>query len=655
MDNKSIEFNETILILLNYIEFKNPISAYELTNGNENIQDNIHAKFELANNIEKDYIRYITYIDDEFPNNEINFTNYYLYDKKTLIIPFTRPNSPKNYIFYIYPEYDKKNERNGVQKVYLYFQDYLLLTDAIYIKRNNSQESLVYFQVRFKDESYIKEFFIRDNSNTRKCQDFSCKETYCNYIFLLGYKSEPEILTIEYKSKTLPAITQKRNIFLILYETNILQCYIKSNSGEDLEIINYCNEEMEYDNFLYFNDTAKKSLTRNKKLQIEKTKINFYSAKLSSLNTGTFAIFSYIPELNNIINSSTNINPVDDYSLYLTIYPENKIIDNRTSIIFTNNETSQTIDIFSTNAEIIDKIILKKKNDMSFTIPITKTEEYCILNNTNLSCNLVNMIYDYKSEYNGEYFVYYTTKCAKIEYEIKSRTIIIKRNITLLDLTPKYILENEVNGKTITLKFDDNLNEKLIMIYLCRMVNNSKQCELFNYFNNSITRNEYVDIKLINRIEAGDYYIKILSDNEKFEFNHLNLKIIPIIKDFWFNHHYFVLHNNATVNHLIIKVNDKTNTFGCKIIETTTNLFLETKDCKTFYYNISIISDQIKFKYYFNETNEDILIPINQSISVFATHEELFIFPSLKNCYYYKFGITIQFYRNLPKYQIFFK
>ena len=147
-----------------------------------------------------------------------------------------------------------------------------------------------------------------------------------------------------------------RNIFLILYETNILQCYIKSNSGEDLEIITYSNEEMEYENFLYFNDTTKKTLSRYKKELIGKPNKNYYSAKLSSLNSGTICIFSYITDLNNIINSSTNINPFDEYSLYFTIYPDNKITYNRTNIIFTHNKTNQIIDIFSTNAGAIDKI-----------------------------------------------------------------------------------------------------------------------------------------------------------------------------------------------------------------------------------------------------------------------------------------------------------
>ena len=209
-----------------------------------------------------------------------------------------------NYTFYIYPEYGKKVDRNGVPKIYLYFQDYLLLNDAIYIRRYNSQ-SLVYFQVRFKNELFINDFSIKDNSGnkTNDCENLTCYELNCNCTFYLGYKSEPEILTIEYISKTTSSIIQKRNIFLILYETSILQCYIKSNVG-DLEITTYSNEEMEYDQFLYFNDTAKKALTIDSRTSNEKMKVNNYIAKLSSLNSGTFAIFSFIPDLNNIINSS---------------------------------------------------------------------------------------------------------------------------------------------------------------------------------------------------------------------------------------------------------------------------------------------------------------------------------------------------------------
>ena len=52
---------KTILIFLNYIKFKNPLHAYELTaDTNESIQ----IKYGLTNEIQKEYIYSITYTDD---------------------------------------------------------------------------------------------------------------------------------------------------------------------------------------------------------------------------------------------------------------------------------------------------------------------------------------------------------------------------------------------------------------------------------------------------------------------------------------------------------------------------------------------------------------------------------------------------------------
>ena len=277
VDN-NLFYNGSILIFLNYIGFKNPIHAYELTSENNNI---IQIRYEFAYEIQKDYIYKITYIDDLNLTNEIKLESYILELKNQnnlyLIISFENQSTPKNYTFYIYPEYDKNAEKSDLPKVYLHFQDYILLTDAIYIRRNNIQRSLVYFKIQFRNESIKNTFSINDNSGIQKfnCDDLICDQLICRCNFYLGYKTQPGKLTIEYVPKSASSVTQKRDIFLILYETSISKCN-KKNDNKDLDITTYWSSEMEYVQFLYFNDTARKDLSKDIS--------NKYKAKSSSLN-----------------------------------------------------------------------------------------------------------------------------------------------------------------------------------------------------------------------------------------------------------------------------------------------------------------------------------------------------------------------------------
>ena len=649
LNSDSIKFGEeTILILLYYINFKNPIKAYVLTNGNQ-----AKIKYKLSNEIEKDYINRITYIDDLNPNSEIVLSDskYKVEDdKKTLMVQFDGSNRPKNITFYIYPEYDKKASRNEVQKVYLYFQDFILLNDAIYIKRKNNKNSLVYFRVEYKEQSIINKFSINVNSgeNRLNCANLICNNLICNCSFSLGFKENPGKIEIEHisRSSSESSVTQKREIFLILYETTIQKCYKKAQNV-DLDLTTYFIEEMEYEDTLYFNDSARKSLTKFGRPSVGNIKVNKYTAKSSSLNSGTFCIYSLIPDLVTDYNSITKYNYIDEFSLYLTIYPGKNIEEDKTSTIYTNNETDQFIEINSTNAGALDEIILKKINN-ELKIKVSLTNGECSLTgNTTFKCNL-NKIHDYGKEYEGNYNVFYRSPCDTDELLIEGRIIIIKRGISLLSLSPSLIYEDESLGKNIILIYNENLNGKTLAI---TVIDKEKQLVCFN--NNPTINGEYVIIPICKNLTHNTYYINTRIDGTYLHNNNIGFKVIHQIKEFKFSHHYFVLKNNATINRLVITVDDNSDTFGCMIEEANRNINLTTEgDCKTFYYNIDR-EGQINFNYYYKDSEEKMVFPIDDNIIVGQTYDSFFEFFSLKNCYYYKFDINIKFYNALPEYFVF--
>ena len=653
---------KTILIFLNYIKFKNPLHAYELTaDTNESIQ----IKYGLTNEIQKEYIYSITYTDDSNINNEtkLNDSDYNIVqiDQKNLnlIIKFTKKNIPKNYTFYIYPEYDRTADKSGVPKVYLHFQDYLLLTDAIYVKRNYLKSSLVYFKAQIRYKENIETFSINDNSGIPKfkCDTLEWKASTCSCIFKLGNKGEPGKLTVEYVPKNTSQITQKREIFLILYETSMIKCY-KNTNDTDLELYTYWTSEMEYEHFLYFNDTARKELTQYEKtVDDNPIKVNLYTAKSTSLNSGTFSIYSSIPELTTNLNSFTNTNPVDDYSLSITVFPGISLeVEPKNTTIYTRTNSDQIIQIDSSNAPALDELTLKKISNYRYQIVISKSNGQCTLINENtFTCNLKNVIYNYGQEYEGDYYVYYKSPCDKNDLMIKNRIVIIERGINLISLTPTYFFQNEVIGKEITLQYDNNANGKINRIGYMFRNNSTSMIVPGDFFNNFTYNNDFITIKLNKDLGLGIYYIASISkDNNIINNYNLYFRVIQKITDFKFNHHYFVLNNNAQTNRLIIKVNDTTNSFGCMIEEATRNKNLTeaSGDCKTFHYDI-YRTGQIYFNYYYNDNKEKILIPISDSIIVASTYTSFFDFSSLKNCYYYKYNISMTFYNKMPKYFVF--
>ena len=650
MNSDTINYDkESILIFLNFINFKNPIHAYELTGENQIV----YIKYRLESEIEKEYINRIIYKDDLNQNIMNLALNYQIdpNDKKNLIIGFPIQNSPKNITFFIFPEYDKELEINEVDKVYLHFQDFILLNDAIYKRRNDYQNSLVSFQAQFRDKSIINTFLITDNhGNSFNCESFECNNFSCICNFYLGYIDQPGKLIIEYLPLKQSYITQKRDLFLILYETSILKCY-KKDIVIDLELIIYLSEDMEYDIFLYFNDTSRKSLTRYERPSLNSIKVNKFVSRSSTLSSGTFSIISLIPDLNTNYNlTKYNINPVDDYSLYLTIYPGLDLYEYKTSIIYTNNDTDQIIIFNLSNAGALNEIILRKLNELNHIIKISKINGDCSLTDNNIfACNLKNIIYNYGNEYEGNYSVFYLSPCDMEMLKIEGRIITIKKGLRLLSISPKYIFEDEIVGKELTFQYNSNLSGHTIYIYIASLDN-----ILVGYYNNPTINNEFVILNFDRKLNSGYYYIKTrIGDDIIFDNKNIGFRVIKRIENFVFNHHFFVINNNASINHLIIKVNDTTNTFGCIIEEDNRKINLTMADnCKTFYYNINM-TGQIFFNYYYKDTKEKILIPINDYINVASKYTNYFDFFSLKKCYYYKFEINIKYYNNLPCYFVF--
>ena len=653
-DEKNINYEGTILIYSNYIKFKNPIHAYELTSQSNN---KIKIKYKFKDEIKKEYIHKITYTDDSNKEREYFFIDYTISQNDqnflNLVLNFKEQDSPKNYTFYIYPEYDKNADKALVPKVYLHFQDYNILTDAVYVKKNSFQSSLVFFKAQIRYPENFNNFSINDNSgSTVNCTNLTNENSYYKCNFYLGNKAQPGKLTIEYIPKNTSSVTQKRDIYLILYETSIEKCY-KKNDSQDLSLTTFSISEMEYYQDLFFNDTTNGLIGNpvDSENSIIQTK---YTAKSISLNSGTFYIYSLISDLTTKLDLPVYNNPIDNYSLYLTIYPGKDLKEEGNSIIYTRIDEDQIIKFNSTYAPAFDEIILKKKSNIAYQIRVSKTNGQCESIGEIFSCNL-NMIYNYGKDYEGDYYVYYKSTCDTTEFFIEGKIITIKRGSHLISITPTYFFQDEVIGKEITLQYDNNMNEqKISFIYVYYSSGKEDNFAIKGIINSPKANNEYITIKITSPLDLGVYYIKTkLEDGFFIENFDISFRVIERINDFNFSHHYFVLNNNAKINRLVIKVNDNTHSFGCMIEEASEKKNLTLVDnCKTFYYDI-YRTGQIFFNYYYNETKEKILIPINDNITVASTYTTFFDFASLKNCYYYKYNINMFFYNNLPKYFVF--
>ena len=620
------------MIYTNDIILKNPKKKYFLTGIGVIIE-----KYDISS-IFKDEINIIKYYETSTPNDILNLsrTNYEIEgndNNKKLVLRFPRKDSPSSYIFDIFPEYDKDTSNSEIQRFYLYFQDYLLNNDAIYINKNNYTNE-VPFNLSFRNNF---------NSYSLSIAGYSFRSNHLNNnnyeIFInLGRKSSPGKVLITYNG-------QERELFYILYDSNFQGCYEKDDIM-DLIITMEWIDEMEYDHMLYFNDTTTKLLTSSYAGKSGSTVIYKYKYSTLSLNSGIFSLKSTIPSL----NYSSSYNPVDNNHLYFFIYPDSQTFDRNESIIYSHNNSNQYIYINSSEPNgttVLDEIILRKIDNKT-EILISKTKGNCDNNNNNFFCDLKDIILDYDNDKNGNYSIIYKNKCEK-NVTIEKKVVIIMRGIGLSDISPKWIDKSKVNKTNLILTYDDDLtNRDFSNFNICFTQGKTKESECKEYpirFNLIQGQKGKVNV-ILGNMNEGKYYVRTNLTNEGISFiqEDKDFKVSEPLK-FKFNHHYFV-NNGDPENKLKIRLIDTNNInkFGCRIVETIDNKTLNngSDNCTIFDYPINK-EGTIRFNY---SDNESFLIPINDSIVVVSNYSKLFLLNE-KFCYYYLFDISIDLMSSL--------
>jgi len=628
-DGYSSFFSKTILVYANDIILKNPKKKYFLTG--EGI---IESKYDISS-IFKDEINFIRYYEASNPNIQYNLSqsDYSIEgndNNMKLLLKFSKTNSPSSYIFDIFPEYDKETSNSEIQRFYLYFQDYLLNNDAIYINKNNYTNE-VPFNLTFR---------YTFDSNLLSITGYTFRSSHLNnnnyeININLGRKYSPGKVNILYNG-------QERELFYILYDSNFLRCYEKEEI-KDLIITMEWIDEMEYDHILYFNDTTSKLLTSSYVGKSGSTLIYKYKYSTLSLNSGVFSLKSSIPPL----NYSSSYNPVDNNHLYFFIYPDSQTFDKKDSIIYSHNNSKQYIYINSSEPNgttVLDEIILKKI-DNSSEILISKTKGNCFNDNNNFYCDLKDIIINYDNDKNGNYSIIYKNKCDK-NVTILGKVVVIKRGIGLSDIFPRWIDKSKVNKTNLILTYDDDLSDRNFKI--CFTKENKKDSQCIDPIDSKLIVGQKGKVNVtLKNMEVGIYYVKtdLLGEGISFIQEDKNFKVSDPLK-FKFNHHYFVK-NNDPENKLIIRLIDTSdikNKFGCRIVETIDNKTLNngSNNCTIFDYPI-IKEGTIRFNY---SDNDGFLIPINDSIVVVSNHSKLFLLNE-KFCYYYLFDISIDIMSSL--------
>ena len=249
-----------------------------------------------------------------------NFSNSF-----KLVLNFSRTNSSSSYIFDIYPEYDKDTSNSEIQRFYLYFHDYLLNNDAIYINKNNNTNE-VPFNLTFRNGFNLNLLSIRGYSFRYSHLNNNNYEITIN----LGRQTSPGKVYITYSG-------QERELFYILYDFSFKRCYDKEEIVDFIITMEWI-DEMEYDHMLYFNDTTTKLLTSSYAGKSGTTVIYKYRYSTLSLNSGLFSLKSTIAALN-----YSSYNPVDNKHIYFYILPNSQTFDKNTSIIYSNNNSAQYI------------------------------------------------------------------------------------------------------------------------------------------------------------------------------------------------------------------------------------------------------------------------------------------------------------------------
>ena len=631
-------FTKTILIYANDIILKNPKKKYFLT-GTE--QENIEVRYDISS-IFKDEINEIKYYEASKPSIPYNLSksDYSIEGKDNnikLVLKFPRANSYSSYIFDIYPEYDKDTSNSEIQRFYLYFHDYLLNNDAIYINKNDYTNE-VPFNLTFRNGYNLNLLSIRGYSFRYSHLNNNNYEITIN----LGRQNSPGKIYITYDR-------QERELFYILYDFSFKRCYDKEEIV-DLIITMEWIDEMEYDHMLYFNDTTTKLLASSYAGKSGNTVIYKYRYSTLSLNSGLFSLKSTIAALN-----YSSYNPVDNKHIYFYIYPNSQIFDKNTSIIYSNNNSAQYIYISSSEDDaitVLDEIILQKNGD-SIEFLVSKANQECNNNNTHFFCNLKDKILNSDSDkIVGNYSIIYKSKCGK-NLTIDDKLVIIRKGIGLSDISPKWINKSIIKESELILTYDADLTGRNLVICFTIENDDKSPCK---YNVNNYRKDKEKIIVILDDMDKGRYYVKTIISEDLIEFvqKDKSFKVSdPKIK-FKFNHHYFVKNDNPE-NKLKITVENIENNFGCKIVDNLDNHTLKngSNNCTIFEYEI-IKTGTIKFNYY---DDDDIIIPINDYIVVVSTYPQFFTFNE-KFCYYYLFNISIDIlnsYKSALKIKVFLR
>ena len=615
--NDVIDYNNTILIYTNDIILKNPKKKYFLVGKEMPI-----VKYDFSLPIIFDEINKIEYYEEPNSNSKKNLTNYSIEDNK-LVFNFDKSNEPKSFVFSIYPEYDPNSTNKEIHRFYLYFHDYLLKNDAIYINKSNDINE-VSFNLTLRENYNINNLeisgFLYNSKNIGK-NDY---EITINF----GRKNEPGKISITYNG-------QERELFYILYESNFRKCYEKKEI-ESLEITMDWIEEMEYEHNLYFIDITNKKLTQTYNGKIASTISYKYKISTLVLNSGSFTLKSTISSLN-----YTDYNPVDDKHLFFYINPNSEAFDTNYVLIYSHNNSKQYLNITSSTdpkgIEVLKEIILKKDNNNEDKILISNTNQTCKNINNTLSCDLKDIIFNFEENKIGNYSIMYKSICDN-ELLIDKKIVEIKKGIGLSDISPRWINKSKIIESNLTLTYDDDLSKRRLL-NICFIEEKQKEDKKTFICPKKFTIIESRKVNVtLNNMEEGKYYVFSNFSDIDFIQEDINFKVSEPLK-FNFNHHYFV--NNGK-SKLIITVNNTKNEidtkFKCIIVETIENTTLNkiSDNCSIFDYPINK-EGTIKFNYY---DEDDFIIPINDSIIVVSDYSKFFSFNE-KFCYYHQFDISI--------------
>ena len=608
---ESITTDIQILIYLNSIRLKNSKDRYFLIG-----EGTVNCTFELDKPIIKEEVYHISLSDGQ---NRLDNCTYYLEeDGSVLIISIDRANRIRTYNFNIYPIYDK--ETNNPPNVNAYFQNFFVHYEAVYVNAS-AESSFVSIRIDFKTNTYYGVQFLLEYSGTGSVtfedngftRDDNNNITY-NFII---YKPSPGIIYIKY-------INQIRPIYLITYQTNSNKCYI-SGSRQIFEIKFFKTSEMEYTHSVFFNSTPYQIL----RIQNENSNQPIYTHAVTYLYQGTFNLYSRISKL-----SSNDYNPIDISSLNIKIYDDPILEDNENKTLYISIEQPQFLTFNMSRAGNVNEIILvSSKASKEIKLSLNECE---IINNI-YNCSYITKILKNLDEtyIADDYIVEYASICDNQRLRIKNKKIIIRKGINLLNVNPNWTFIDNLPTTEITLTYSDIIEGNANIIFCKR--NNIHQCEGKEV--NSTKNTIILDFNGFPQIEEI-YDIYLLMNGQLIKNDKIIFKVLKRL-DFIFNHQYFVRDNGADENHLNITKNfiEENNNIIYNIQDDLNNN-LTTVNNRSFIYDINNCDflGEIRFKYFDNDIQS--YIPINKTIYVSNTINELFSF-HIRDCYYYKFKLEI--------------